>query len=167
MKNSIISYDSRELKDFDDIFSGFGEEFDGVFDYFTHNTKVYEIIINYKDRLSKYRVDPYDTLEKISYKLYGTTNYWDILLLINKLDPLFCTPVSDDYIETRTTQMSSKYKEEVYFQYMEDIPAYEILNDDISAYFHKLNEDRRVILIVNPNSIESMITTLRQTGFIK
>lgn len=54
------------------------------------------------------------TLEKISYDLYGSSQYWDILLLINNRMPIFDMPYDYDVISEVGETMTADYEERIY-----------------------------------------------------
>jgi len=45
------------------------------------------------------QLDENQTIEQVSYALYGTPDYWDILVLINNRDPLFDMVYSFDIVD--------------------------------------------------------------------
>ena len=67
MKNTVLKFDYEELDEFI------------VSDYFSKKVDVYSLIDQIKDYVSAYKISDNDKLERISYELYGTTDYWDIL----------------------------------------------------------------------------------------
>lgn len=60
------------------------------------------------------------TLEKISYDLYGSSQYWDILLLVNNRMPIFDMPYDYDVISEVGETMTRDYEERIY---RKDIPS--------------------------------------------
>jgi len=95
MKNTILNFDSKKV-----VLDGI--EFE-VPDYFSKDINIMEFIktLNPLDFFVKYTVQNNITLEKISFDLYGTTDYWDILALINDIDPLVSTPYDETLVLKR------------------------------------------------------------------
>ena len=60
------------------------------------------------------------TLEKVSYDLYGSSQYWDILLLVNNRMPIFDMPYDYDVISEVGETMTRDYEQRIY---RKDIPS--------------------------------------------
>ena len=90
MINTLLTYDLEELDEFI------------VSDYTSKKVDIYNLFQEMKDNgtladfLEVYRISDDDKLERISYSIYGTPDYWDILLQINDRNPLFQMPYNLD-----------------------------------------------------------------------
>ena len=77
--------------------------------------KIKNLINTLGDSWFGYRVIPNNaTLEKISYDLYGSSQYWDILLLVNNRMPIFDMPYDYDVISEVGETMTQDYERRIY-----------------------------------------------------
>src|SRR5574344_1718437 len=103
MKNTILKFDYEELDEFI------------VPDYFSKSNDISYLVQEIKDYLEVYKINDNDKLERISYELYGTTDYWDILLLLNGRDPLFDFPYDYDTTYDSARRFVNRYIYYLYF----------------------------------------------------
>ena len=71
---------------------------------YTNLVSIQEILDKYKEYIQIYQVLEDERLDTISYKLYGTTDYWDMLVLLNDLKCMTDLPVNYDKVENRARQ---------------------------------------------------------------
>lgn len=164
MKNTIVKYDKEE------VFFDVNEQtpFD-VSDYFSKQIFITDMsseVENWNEYLDKYRMTDDDKLERISYELYGTTDYWDIIFLLNKRDPLFDMPYNFDTVSDDSTSFLDTYR---FFIYA-NAPLYsssrsdelkeEFLSEDILK-----NETFRYIDVIKPSRMSDFIALLKENGY--
>lgn len=159
MVNSILVYDYEELDEFI------------VPDYFSKKVDTYSIISEFSDNdianyFSLYKITDNDKLERISYDIYGTTDFWDILLTLNDRNPLFDMPYDTDAILDISEKFWANYADNLYFQAPLDS---QVLIDLVDIEIEKnkvLNEVHRYIYIIKPSKIHDFIKILREKDYI-
>ena len=97
MKNTLLDYEYEELDEFI------------VPNYFSRDINIYDIYSLLKKYVVVYRITDNDNIERIAYDLYGTTDYWDILVMLNQRNPLFDMPYNYDKIEESTKSYTNTY----------------------------------------------------------
>lgn len=155
MKNTVLKFDYEELDEFI------------VSDYFSKKVDVYSLIDQIKDYVSAYKISDNDKLERISYELYGTTDYWDILLLLNGRNPLVDFPYDYDAVYDSSKTFVNKY---MYYVYSNAPLIVGKVADDLYKEFLQLNIDRneinRYMFIVKPNKIGDFIKVLKDNVYL-
>lgn len=155
MKNTILNYTKIEVDDFI------------VSDYFSKKISIRDFLSTHPDLFSAYRVMDDEKLENISYKLYGTTDYWDLLLMINDMNPLFDMPYNSDAIINKVQTELNTY---FYFTYshapLSNAARITELTTEFSENANLLNEKFRYINVVKPTSISAFIKLLKDNKFI-
>ena len=105
---------------------------------YTNLVSIQEILDKYKEYIQIYQVLEDERLDTISYKLYGTTDYWDMLVLLNDLKCMTDLPVNYDKVENRAKQKhedwtkifgKQKTKEQIASKY-EEFLEQEIANNE-------------------------------------
>lgn len=157
MKNSILKYDYREINDMN------------VQDYTSFDvTQINDFIIEFTELgyFDWYKTDDDDKLERISYELYGTSEYWDLLLLINWRNPLidmsYNFDVISDIADSIVQDYSAQYSNgELPEQHAEQLK---------SMYENKLtqrNEELRALRIVIPNKLYDFMRIAYERGIFE
>ena len=109
-----------------------------LFRDYTNLVSIKEILDKYKEYIQIYQVLEDERLDTISYKLYGTTDYWDMLVLLNDLKCMTDLPVNYDKVENRARQKhedwtkifgKQKTKEQIASKY-EEFLEQEIANNE-------------------------------------
>jgi len=160
MVNTILNFELEELDKFI------------VPIYTSKKTDLYNILEEMKynntlsDFFSLYRIEDDDKLERISYSIYGTTDYWDILLQINDRNPLFQMPYNLDTTIESAEAFWNFYSESVYFQSpLNDVVLNSLIQDEIEKMKEK-NEIYRYIYIVKTTKMNEFLKILRERDYI-
>lgn len=155
MKNSILTFDYEELDEFI------------VSDYFSKDISIWDLWDNVQDYISTYKITDNDKLERISYELYGTTDYWDILALLNQRDPLFDMPYDYDTIYADVSSFINQY---IYYIYshapLNDATRQQELLEKFINEAEEEKEINRYIYIVKPSRIGDFIKLLKQNEYM-
>lgn len=160
MQNALLNYTLEELDEF------------VVPDYFSKKIDLYNLIQEFTEAntlgyyLATYKIADDDKLERISYDIYGTTNYWDILLQLNDKNPLFELPYSLDTIIYGSEEYWNDYANFLYFQAPLNS---EILNNLIDEEIEKMkeqNEKYRFLYIIKPTKIQEFLKLLRDKEYL-
>ena len=105
---------------------------------YTNLVSIKEILDKYKEYIQIYQVLEDERLDTISYKIYGTTDYWDMLVLLNDLKCMTDLPVNYDKVENRAREKhedwtrifgKQKTKEQIASKY-EEFLEQEIANNE-------------------------------------
>ena len=160
MVNTILKYDYEDLGDYI------------VSDYTSKKIDLYNILQEMKDNntlsdyFDIYRMMDDDKLERISYSIYGTTDYWDILLQLNDRNPLFEMSYNLDTIVDSVEIFWKKYSNNVYFQSpLNDTVLNELILAEIEN-MKKQNEIYRLIYIIKTSKMNEFLKILRERDYI-
>lgn len=163
MKNTILKFDSRE------------GEIDGkkynVPDYFSKDIDVKKFFDSMPDVGSFYifrKIDNNDKLERITFDYYENTDYWDIILMINGMDPLVSMPMEDDVILKEADDFINYFFNEYYFRDKVSITGEreKFLEEYYTQKFMELVDKNRYIKLVPPQKMPQLIDRLKKNGFI-
>jgi hypothetical protein len=154
MKNTILNYELEELDEFI------------VSNYFSKNIDIYNLLNSLGEYLDIYQIQNSDKLERIAYELYGNTDFWDILLLLNDRNPLFEMPYEYDLLEDYALNRANYYKLVLYanaplIQTRTDALMSEILSETVAS-----NEEYRIIYIIKPEKMNNFISLLKANSYI-
>lgn len=155
MKNTIINYEREEV--------------DGMLvpNYFSKKVHLDNIIRDISDMIDVYQITDNDKIERISYELYGTTDYWDVLLLINERDPLFDMPYDYDNVQTMSRKFADIYR---YFIYS-NAP---LVNGTVADNFYddllnrkiEENESFRFMHIIRPSRMGEFLKLAKDNSYL-
>lgn len=104
-------------------------------------------------------------LEKISWQIYKSPDYWDILLLVNDIDPLFGMPYDYDIVSDSTNEAIERYARKIYKKRLSDkdklrLSAAKSEEDSVK------NEKHRMIYFIYPDKIYEVRQMLYEQGII-
>ena len=155
MKNGVVKFDFDEVDDYI------------VSDYFSKKTNVYDLRHTAQEYLDIYKLSDNEKIEGVSYTLYGTTDYWDIILLLNDRNPLFDFPYDYDATFEAARKHVNAY---VHFTYSGAPLIVGVIAERLGKEFLEKaiaeNERNRYLLIVKPNKMSDFIKVLRDGQFI-
>lgn len=155
MKNTILKYTKTEVDDFI------------VSDYFSKQINIANFVQEYPNLFSTYKILNDDKLENVSYQLYGTSDYWDLLLMINDMNPLFDMPYNDDSnIKSVQNQLSIYFNLTYSHAPLSDQARINELTTEFMEKAELLNERFRYILVVKPKSLPAFIKILKDNKYI-
>lgn len=156
MKNSILNYKTIEFTDLI------------VTDYTSYNyAEISNLsIFNDETYVYYYTLNDGETIEGVSYKAYNTTDYWDLILLINRKSALFDMSYDFDALSVWARLKAEEYNFKEYFG--SSLPRNHILYLE-SLYLNELtlkNEENRVIKLVKPSMLNDVFRILREKSLI-
>ena len=160
MTNSILNYINEELDEFI------------VPDYFSKKIDVYTVLQEFSEAgtlgeyVVSYRMSDDDKLERISYDIYGTPIYWDLLLQINDKVPLFEMPYSLDTIIDSSEEFWNNYSNLLYFQAPLNSVFLQALIDEEIEKMKEINEIYRIIYIIKPTKLQEFLKILRDKDYL-
>lgn len=159
MNNSILNFEKEELDEFI------------VSDFFSKDVDIFKILETFTSAqintyFSTYRISDNDMIERISYDIYGTSNYWDLLLTLNDKQALFQMPYDNDVTSELAEGFWNNYSENIYFQPTVNSSILQTLIDNEIEKMRELNEEYRYIFIIKPTQIHAFIKLMREKGYI-
>jgi len=99
------------------------------------------------------------TIEQISYILYGTPNYWDLLLIINDKNPLFDMSYDFNILQQVAINSVNKYLLNYSGKYKSN--TVERLTSLLTYEQEAKNEQNRQIKVIKPNMLNSFLNALK------
>lgn len=160
MTNTILDYTLEELDEFI------------VPDYFSRKIDLYNLIQEFSEAgtleyyLATYKIADDDKLERISYDIYGTTNYWDLLLQLNDKNPLFEMPYSLDTVIDSSEEYWNNYSNLLYFQApLNDIVLQTLIDEEIEK-MKEQNEKYRFLYIIKTTKMQEFLKLLRDKDYL-
>lgn len=106
------------------------------------------------------KIQNHTNIEKLSQDLYGSPNYWDILIVINGRMPLFEFPYDYDVIELMVDEMVDNYVKKIYKRAVTDETRERIRQMFVDKVAND-NEKYRFLKVIKPENIYNFI----QLGF--
>lgn len=151
MKNTLLNYDKEELDEFI------------VSDYFSKDINIFNLIDGLDDYIEIYTIADNDKLERVSLEIYGTTDYWDIILMLNDRNPLFDMPLDYDKIRNGSEEIANTYINFLYSQapVTDTARVLEFTNEILTRNFNE-NESFRMIKIIKPSKIGAFLKIAHQ-----
>lgn len=160
MTNTLLNYTLEELDEFI------------VPDYFSKKIDLYNLIQEFSEAgtlgyyLATYKIADDDKLERISYDIYGTTNYWDLLLQLNDKNPLFELPYSLDTIIDSSEEHWNNYSNLLYFQAPLIDNVLQTLIDEEIEKMKVQNEKYRFLYIIKTTKMQEFLKLLRDKDYL-
>lgn len=161
MKNTILNYELENVQ----IDLGFTDDVN-VRDYFSKDIKIFNLFNEHQDLFVTYQIENDDKIERISYELYGTTDYWDILLMLNDRSPLFEIPYGYDPIHDYAKIQIDIYRNLIYSHSPLLLARTDNLFDDLSEELLDNNETIRTMYIIKPSRMNDFIAVLKENSYI-
>lgn len=122
--------------------------------------------INDQDFIDYYRLSDNETIENVAYKLYGSTHYWDVLLMINIADPLFDMVYDFDNVNIQATKFVEDYNNNIYLKHNLPLSYIDYLIDRKISELEALKEERRPLKIIRPSKLLDFMKLIRQQEII-
>lgn len=183
LKNAVSDFDYFENLDdskYEDYNSPVYKNYKDIKDYqvrdytsldlrFIIENKELSEFLNDRDNVFFVNIDNNSLLEEISYRYYNNENYWDIILLINNLDPLFSLPFDFDLIynlaESITDNYFSRDKYDPYSGKYTDETKNRLFNI-LKEKLNKENEINRSIKLIRQERIQDFLKIFNSSARI-
>ena len=183
LKNTVSDFDYFENLDdskYEDYNSPVYKNYKDIKDYqvrdytsldlrFIIENKELSEFLNDRDNVFFVNIDNNSLLEEISYRYYNNENYWDIILLINNLDPLFSLPFDFDLIynlaEFITENYFSRDKYDPYSGKYTDETKLRLFNI-LKEKLNKENEINRSIKLIRQERIQDFLKIFNSSARI-
>lgn len=156
MKNTVLKFKSENIGDVK------------VRDYFSKNVRIDNITTIYPELMKYFKMGNIvdnGTAEGVTNELYSNVNLWDLILLINNLDPLFGMPYDIDALTSAADRKMERYLEKnpkINISEERESEIYEEFFEEI----REQNEKNRAFNLIDPKYLSTVITKLRQEGII-
>lgn len=148
-------------------------------DYFSKKItkkRLYELIPDLDNYLLPYTLKDNEKIEKIAFDMYGESDYWDLLVIINDLVPLLSMPYDTNVINDVMDEMSKTIFIKLFIEtYNEDLTKTDFYDFDfakentmeqlLNAEAKKL-EKNRIIKVISKNRFADVIRVLKSNGYI-
>ena len=119
---------------------------------------------NSTDYLDIYSLSDDETIENVSYKLYGDEKYWDLLLILNSKDPLFDMCYSINTLQEESFKLVKDYEVNIYRSALPQERFLELQGEIFTDLYIK-NEYNRKLKIIKTGKLADYIRILRLNGF--
>ena len=128
-------------------------------DDYTNILDISDILEQYKGELSEYQVSNDERIEVISFNIYRSSDYWDLLLLINNIK----LPVNQDKLEKRLNEIYSEWldtfgKNKTEAQKLEK-------HQELEQELFLENEKYRIIKYINIDKISEIKAMIKELVF--
>jgi len=149
MKNSVLKYDTISCDSFKSQ------------DYTSKRYKKIQEMSELSDSNYVEYINLIDeqTIEQVSYILYETPDYWDLLLIINNRDPLFGMSYNFDILNDISETKVGNYLSDYSGIYKND--TFERLKTIVLTLQTEKNEKNRVLKVIRPEKITDFLDAVR------
>ena len=164
LKNTLLNFDTINIDDVTNVTISKTENSLNVtpslnVQFYDRNKiqKIKNVISTMNDAWFSYVLVPQNsTLEKISYDLYESKDYWDILLLVNERMPLFDMYYDYDIISEAGETTLQEYENKVYRKkILSDVR--ERLRVKMQENYEAENENLKIIKYIKKNYLYDFI----------
>lgn len=170
MKNSILNFNKRELENLE------------VSDFFSKDIDILSFLKEYvndnpgalKNMFVNTVLTDNDKLERISFELFDTADYWDIILMLNYMDPLFSMPYSEDVKDKVSSDYAHKYFYEVtnlnaddHVLSQDEIDRIAALKEDFKENLDDSWNNFKTSVLPSTVRIHELVRLLKSNGYIK
>lgn len=164
LKNTLLNFDHINIDDVENVTTSKNEStlnvtpsLDISFYDRIKIQKIKDVISSMNEAWFSYVIVPQNTtLEKISYDLYDSKDYWDILLLVNERMPLFDMYYDYDIISEAGETSLKEYEEKIYRKkILSDVR--ERLRVKMQENYEAENENLKIVKYIQKNYIYDFI----------
>lgn len=157
MKNSVINYNTyTSTIDGETVVSA---------DYTSKDfSKLYSFANTLDTSYFKYiQAEDNSTFEQISYSTYGSTKYWDVIMLINKREAIYGLPVDYDTLSDLALNKANKYISII--RTITDARKNSLYDKYLSELVEQ-NEEKRTVKLILPERISEFLKLAKTEGII-
>ena len=139
------------------------------FSYVDYTEKKYSGIldlpeINSLEYIDYYQLDDNEKIEYISFKLYSNENYWDLLLYINGMTPLFDSPYDFSVLSDNSSKTVDEYISRTGVIITQENK--QKLIDSLVIKNSSKNELHRIIKVIKPSKLQDFLKIIRTKGLV-
>ena len=156
MKNEFYNFDTKDYDGYIVRDFAFQTKSSNILDLSESYDTAYVMYIQFEEN---------QTFEMVSYILYGTTDYWDLLVALNDKNPLYDLFFSDDIIVNYGETMTALYEERVSEQQL-PTSTRNMLLDRYKNYGYSINDENKIIKIIKPLVLGDYLKVLRDNKII-
>jgi len=153
MKNSVFTYDRREIDGYN------------VTDYTSYYYGgLLELFKQFPDYFSLYSIEVDQKIEEISYELYGSVDYADIILAANNNVFLWSSPYNSDITYDQTIALTGIISKELDYNELQDGSEaranLERVIDNIGNKVNTENTNRKSITVPKPKKLNTLLAII-------
>lgn len=164
LKNTLLNFDHINIDDVENVTTSKNEStlnvtpsLDISFYDRIKIQKIKDVISSMNEAWFSYVIVPQNTtLEKISYDLYDSKDYWDILLLVNERMPIFDMYYDYDIISEAGETSLKEYEEKIYRKKILS-EVRERLRVKMQENYEAENENLKIVKYIQKNYIYDFI----------
>ena len=164
LKNTLLNFDHINIDDVENVTTSKNEStlnvtpsLDISFYDRIKIQKIKDVISSMNEAWFSYVIVPQNTtLEKISYDLYDSKDYWDILLLVNERMPIFDMYCDYDIISEAGETALKEYEEKIYRKKILS-EVRERLRLKMQENYEAENENLKIVKYIQKNYIYDFI----------
>jgi len=150
MKNNIYKYDRRQIDGYD-VTDYTSYYYGGVIDLFKE----------YPSYFTLYSVDIDEKVENISYELYGSTDYADVILAANNDVFLWAAPYNSDIMYDKTIALTGLIIKELDFAELQGNEDFKEILNRIEEKVNLENTNRKTITVPTPKKINILLSIVK------
>jgi len=150
MKNNIYKYDRREIGGFD-VTDYTSYYYGGVLDLFKQ----------YPTYFTLYSVDIDEKVENISYDLYGSTDFADVILAANNNVFLWSSPYNSEIMYEKTVALTGLITKELDFAELQGNENFKDIIERIEEKINLENTNRKTITVPTPKKINILLSIVK------
>ena len=171
LKNTLLNFDTINIDDVENVTTSKNEStlnvtpsLDISFYDRIKIQKIKDVISTMNEDWFSYVLVPQNsTLEKISYDLYESKDYWDILLLVNERMPLFDMYYDYDIISEAGETALQEYENKVYRKKILS-EVRERLRVKMQENYEAENENLKIVKYIKKNYIYDFINYINNNS---
>ena len=146
MINTLLNYKVVEVEDF-------------TIENFTERKFISSTLRSKLDYYTYIEVEDNKKIEYISFDLYGTSQYWDVILVLNNMTDPLDLPKNINFIIEKAKKITDSY---VAYYKISDNSTYEERYQYEYNLLEKDNEKNRMIMVVKPEQLVSFLRDFRK-----
>jgi hypothetical protein len=149
MRNSIYQFydikrDQKVVKDFTSV-------------YFSN---LFNILEQYDDYFMIIELGENDRLENVSYQLYGSENYADLILACNDENFIWSSPYDQDIILLLTENILDEFREEMNIDNFDNNPSYRAFKEQVHLILDDRNSKRKKFKVPKPENLGEVLNII-------
>lgn len=120
--------------------------------------------VNSTEYIEYYQLADNEKIEYISFKLYSNENYWDLLLYINGMSPLFDSPYDFNVLSDNSNSLVDDYISRTGVR-INETNKQNLIDSLINKNSSK-NELHRTIKVIKPSKLQDFLKIIRTKGLV-
>ena len=127
---------------------------------YTYQIPINSLLEKYKDNIKEYEVQDDERIEVISYNIYGTADYWDLIMILNDMKQQTELPVNSDKLEVLQQSLYNEWFR--LFGKTKTRDQLQAKEKELYELMFNRNEKYRKINYINPSYVNAFNSDLTQ-----